>query len=156
MHRRPLGVLLVVGASLFLLAASTTAARTVRLACFDGVPETFALAACLFPNPECRVDCEVDRACDGVCTFGAISWHGVSVCSESPCHVAVGRKRVLRLPPRRPASKRTRFLLGCLPHPAAFPCGPSTAEATTTATTAPATTAISGPACARRSAAASE
>ena len=114
-----LGILLIVAP---LLLASTAAARTVRLACFDGVPETFALAACLFPNPECRVNCEIDRACDGVCTFGAISWHGVSVCSESPCRVAVGRKRVLRLPARRPARKRVRFLLGCLPHPAAFPC----------------------------------
>ena len=86
-------------------------ARTVSRGCFDGVlVRRLCVVGC---QP---LQCDVDQACDGLCTFA------LKVCGEIACHdetlvVPVGQKTVVRLATAL-GEKPTKFVLRSLICPA--------------------------------------
>ena len=121
---------MVLAAALF-AAAPSARARTLRRGCFDGVlVRRLCVVGC---QP---LQCDVDQACDRLCTFA------LKVCGEVACHdetlvVPVGEKTVVRLATAF-GEKPTKFILRCRRHPPDLPCSSTTTTTTTTTTsTAP-------------------
>ena len=118
----------------FVIAIPAFAAgRPIHLACHDGVPppRTLCAAGCTRPYR-----CDVDAACDGVCTF-ALRVCGEVACVDHSEAVAVGNKERLTIP--APGGPPAKFVLRCRAHPRGLPCPTSSTTSTTTTTSAPTT-----------------
>src|SRR5215467_10317927 len=92
-------------------------ARTIRLACRDGIPppRTLCVAGC-----ERAHRCDVDTACNGECEF-AIRVCGELACVDHDFNVDVGKRQRVDLALAL-GQRPTHFLLRCGAHPRRVPC----------------------------------